>query len=146
MSITPTQGTPSPDDQAAAHGSSEFYGAQGYGQQPYGASAVPGHAAPNGVAPYAHTGQPAAVVPVKTPGIAVLLTFLWLGAGHLYAGRTTTGLALLGLNLFLFLLLMVPLIGWVLAPLGWIAAFIYAAISSSSAVKQHNARYGVAGY
>lgn len=140
MSITPTHGTPSPDEAAQpAYGSSDPYGAQAY-------SATPNLPAPHGAAPYAPTGRPAAVVAVKTPGIAVLLTFLWLGAGHLYAGRTTTGLVLLGANLFLFLLLMVPLIGWVLAPLGWIALFIYAAISSSSAVKDHNARYGIARY
>jgi TM2 domain-containing membrane protein YozV len=143
MSITPTHGTPSPDDQAAApaYGSSEPYSAQAYG-----ASATSGLPAAHGVAPYAPTGQPAAVVAVKTPGIAVLLTFLWLGAGHLYAGRTTTGLALLGVNVFLFLLLMVPLIGWVLAPMAWIGLFIFAAISSAGAVKQHNARYGVTRY
>jgi TM2 domain-containing membrane protein YozV len=118
-------GMPS-DDRAAGpvYGSSEHYGAPAYPP----------------------AGQPLAVVPVKTPAIAVLLSFIWLGAGHLYAGRTTEGLVLLGVNLFLILLLMVPLIGWVLSPLAWVGLFIYAAISSSNAVKRHNARFGMPRY
>jgi len=130
MSITPAHGMPS-DGQAA------------YNSDPYAASGAP---APYGAGSYTPAGQPTAVVSLKTPGIAVLLSFLWLGAGHLYAGRTGVGLALIAIDLVLILLLMVPLIGWVLAPLGWLGLFIYAAISSSNAVKQHNARFGVTRY
>jgi TM2 domain-containing membrane protein YozV len=83
---------------------------------------------------------------MKTPGIAVLLSFLWLGAGHLYAGKSGIGLALLATNFVLLLLALIPFVGWVLAPLGWIPLFIFAAISSSSAVKEHNARFGLARY
>ena len=142
MSITPAHGMPSPDDRTAApaYGSSDHYGAP-----TYGGSAVPGLPAPQPPV-YGSTGKPVAVVPAKTPAIAVLLSFIWLGAGHLYAGRTTEGLVLLGTNLFLILLLMVPLIGWVLAPLAWSGLFIYAAISSSNAVKWHNARFGMPRY
>ncbi len=129
MSITPAPETSSSDDWAAA---------------PAHGSATPGLPAPHGASPSAPTIQPTVVVSMKTPGIAILLSLLWLGAGHLYAGRTATGLALVVAELFLFLLLMIPLIGWVLAPLGWLGLFIFAAISSSNAVKKHNARLGVA--
>lgn len=118
------------------------YGSPGpYGGGPYG---VPG---PYGGGPYANPGPPAprAVVAAKTPGIAVLLTFLWLGAGHLYAGRTGTGVALLVTNVFLLILLAVPLVGWVLAPVLWVPLFVLAAVSAAGAVRAHNARWGVTG-
>jgi TM2 domain-containing membrane protein YozV len=87
-----------------------------------------------------------AVVAAKTPAVAVLLSILWLGAGHLYAGRTALGLALMAVDVFLVLFLMVPLIGWVLAPLAWFGLCIYAAISSSNAVKRRNAQWGLPQY
>ena len=43
-------------------------------------------------------GQP------KSAGVAVLLSFLLLGAGHLYMGRTGAGIALIVLDVFLWLL------------------------------------------
>ncbi len=49
--------------------------------------------------PHAHRG----VVAAKTPGIAVLLSFLWLGAGHAYAGRTAAGVVFMVTNFFLVL-------------------------------------------
>jgi hypothetical protein len=86
------------------------------------------------------------VVNAKTAGIAVLLTFLWLGAGHLYAGRTSTGVPLIILDLCLVVLAMIPLLGWILAPMIWFPCFIVAAISASAAVKTHNARWGITEY
>ena len=132
MSSTPAPGTPAHEGQAA------------YGSAPYGAPATPGLPVPQQAFPPA--AQPTAVVAMKTPGIAVLLSFLWLGAGHLYAGKTGIGLALLATNFVLLLLALIPFVGWVLAPLGWIPLFIFAAISSSGAVKEHNARFGLARY
>jgi TM2 domain-containing membrane protein YozV len=143
----------SPDDRAMGPQNSQSWGAgpaygasDPYAAPAYGGPAAPGHPAVNSAASFGATGQPAAVVAVKTPGIAILLSFIWLGAGHLYAGRTGLGLGLMAVNLFLLLFLMIPLIGWVLSPLAWIGLFIYAAISSNNAVKQHNARWGVARY
>ena len=89
---------------------------------------------------------PRAVVAAKTPGIAVLLSFLWLGAGHLYAGRTGAGVAFMVTNFFLVLFFfLIPLIGWVIAPLIWVPLFVVAAVTASGAVKAHNARWGITG-
>jgi TM2 domain-containing membrane protein YozV len=96
-------------------------------------------------------GQPRApgaqgVVAAKTPGIAVLLSFLWLGAGHLYAGRTGAGVTFMVANFFLVLFfLFIPLIGWLIAPVIWVALFVVAAVTASGAVKAHNARWGITG-
>ena len=160
MSITPSSGASSPDgqnwDQGKGWGQQnpqsggQYSGQPGRAQGGYDPYAVPGHgAAPGYPAPHGAPGpqgRPVAVVNAKTPGLAVLLSFLWLGAGHLYAGRTTEGVVLLGVNFFLVLFLLVPLIGWVLSPLAWLGLFMYSAISSSNAVKQHNARWGVPRY
>ena len=116
-----------------------------------------GSPAPFNGAPYAHPGPygdqyrdptlraPSAVVAAETPGVAVLLTFLWLGAGHLYAGRTGAGVAFMVANSFLLLLLVIPIIGWLMAPVSWVALFVMAAVTASGAVKAHNARWGIVG-
>jgi hypothetical protein len=43
-------------------------------------------------------------------------------------------------------LAMIPLLGWILAPMIWFPCFIVAAISASAAVKTHNARWGITEY
>jgi TM2 domain-containing membrane protein YozV len=80
------------------------------------------------------------VVSPKSGGLAVLLTFLWLGAGHLYLGRTTPGVLLLVLHFFLVLIFIIPFVGWVVGFLGWLAAFIGASVSCSSIAAEENAR------
>src|SRR3954466_13291431 len=42
--------------------------------------------------------------PAKTPGIAVLLSMLWLGAGHFYANRNVTGVFLALADLLLVMI------------------------------------------
>ena len=106
-----------------------------------------GHPGPFGNQ-YGNPGPPAprAVVAEKTPGIAVLRSFLWLGAGHLYAGRTGAGVAFMVTNFFLVLFfLLIPLIGWLIAPVIWVPLFVVAAVTASGAVRAHNARWGIAG-
>ncbi|MGY2002805.1 hypothetical protein [Blastococcus sp. SYSU DS1024] len=88
--------------------------------------------------------QPAAVVTAKTPGIAVLLSLLWMGAGHLYAGRIGPGIGFMTTGFFLWILWFIPLIGWVVAPLLWLPLFIVAACTAANAAREHNARWGVA--
>ena len=149
MSITPGSGMPSGDGEWRNAAPQPWAPQPSNGFDPYatpaqGVPAAYGQPAPMGS--NVPMGRPMATVSVKTPGIAILLSFIWLGAGHLYAGRTTQGLVLLGVNFFLLLFLMVPLIGWVLSPLAWIGLFVYAAISSSNAVKQHNAHWGMPRY
>lgn len=82
----------------------------------------------------------APVVSEKSAGVAVVLTFLWLGAGHLYLNRTAPGVLLMLLHVFLWLLLVVPFLGWALGFIGWIAAFIAATVSCTSIAAEDNAR------
>jgi len=82
------------------------------------------------------------VVNAKSPGVAVLLSFIWLGAGHLYVG--TIGLGI-GLMVFDFLLVLISLIpfSWFLTVPVWLIAFIFVAIHVSNAAKAFNARNGI---
>ena len=139
----------------SAQAPSGQYPAPPFQGQPYGYAPYPGQPYPH--APYAggpystpHPSYPPMPAPspyaqpygmpvrsVKSAGIAVLLTFFWLGAGHLYLDRVGTGLALMGahfvVGLFLFVLF---------APLGflvWLAAFITCAVVCSNLANQINA-------
>ena len=77
------------------------------------------------------------VVSEKSAGVAVVLTLVWLGAGHLYLHRTTPGVLLMVLHVFLWLLL---LLFFPLGFIGWLAAFIAATVSCSSIANEENAR------
>jgi hypothetical protein len=78
-------------------------------------------------------------MPIKSPGIAVLLTFLWLGAGHLYAGSITAGVLLLILDFLLILLSLVPFAIILTIPI-WIIAFIICSISVVRCIETYNRR------
>lgn len=135
------------------HGSSPGWG-PGYaasGPPPYGAPRPGpyGYQAPYGPGPGGppQWGQPPAPqhhhhhhhVAEKSAGVAVLLTFLWLGAGHLYLNRVTPGVLLLVLDFFLVLFfLFVPILGWILGFVGWLVAFCIAAASCSSIAAADN--------
>ena len=92
--------------------------------------------------------SPTVVVPLKTPGIAVLLSIFWLGAGHLYVGRIMAGAVLAGINAVLVLfvslfLLVFPVVGlllWLLVALPWVPAVVVSAIDSAAAAKRYNDR------
>ena len=95
--------------------------------------------------PMTATGQGSGyqvVVSPKSAGVAVLLTFLWLGAGHLYNGKVASGVTLMVVDAFLVLLFLVPIIGWVLAPMIWIPLFIVSAITANNAANDFNRRIG----
>lgn len=91
------------------------------------------------------------VVPVKTPGLAVLFSFLWLGAGNCYAGQVGLGVALIiaqvvcaplaailaSFTLGISLLVTVPI---------WIVAFAVSAITGYNACKEHNRSLGFPHY
>lgn len=64
----------------------------------------------------------------KSAGIAILLNFLWLGAGQIYLSRVGTGICLAALEFFLWVLA-VTVVGSVIAVPIWLVAFICAAIS-----------------
>lgn len=86
--------------------------------------------------------QPVVVVPAKTGGLAVLFSFLWLGAGHLYAGRTVAGVVYLFTNLVLWLLTFIPFAAFVTVPI-WFVLFVVAAATSHAACTAHNRRLGL---
>ena len=90
--------------------------------------------------PQPYAGPYPALVP-KSVALAVLLSFLWLGVGHLYAERTGPGIALLCAHFFLIFLsffiitLIITIPAWlILAPI--------AMITSASAVREYNVRLG----
>jgi hypothetical protein len=74
----------------------------------------------------------------KSTAVAILLNFLWLGAGNLYAGQVGLGIVLVCIDFFLVLssLLVITLI--VTVPL-WFVFFIVALLASTSAVDSYNA-------
>lgn len=86
--------------------------------------------------------QPAVVVSAKSAGIAVLLSFLWLGAGHLYAGNIGTGVALLAYHGFL-VLLAITLVGSLLAIPLWLLSAPVVMFLAARAAQGFNARNGV---
>ncbi|NHC12622.1 TM2 domain-containing protein [Motilibacter deserti] len=99
--------------------------------------------------PYA---PPQVVVAPKSAGIAYLLSFLWLGAGNLYAGQLGLGVALIVTNAFLMFFGLIGLVSVVLAivvvPLvfvGWLVLFLVSGVTAAGAVNQANARLGLPG-
>jgi TM2 domain-containing membrane protein YozV len=82
------------------------------------------------------------VFPAKSPGIGVLLSFLWLGAGHLYVGKIGLGIGLIVFDFFLVLLSLIPFI-WILTFPIWLIAFIFVAINVSNEAKAFNRRNGI---
>jgi len=85
---------------------------------------------------------PQVLVESKSAGIAILLTFLWLGAGHLYLNRINSGLILLMGNLFLWILVM-TFFGIIIAFPLWLVLFIVTALRVADHVRSFNRRLGV---
>src|SRR3954451_8775807 len=114
----PSTQPPSPGDDAhgPSHEGRAMSAPSNYAPQCHACSAYlepPGHYCPACQAPQPQMMQlaaqtpyrpPVAMVSAKSPGIAVLLSFLWLGAGHLYANQTTAGVLLIVFDAFLWLI------------------------------------------
>ena len=100
--------------------------------------------APQPLPPQPLPPQPAArvLVPAKSPGVAVLLTFLLLGAGHLYVNKVGAGVALIVFDLFL-LLISLSVFGLIVSVPVWFVAFAIAATTSASAASRWNASAGL---
>jgi TM2 domain-containing membrane protein YozV len=131
----PAAGTPCP--RCSPYGTAP---APGFPQMPYQApyQGMPQPPMPYHPTPY-QPWQPApyAVRPVKSSGVAVLLTLLWIGAGHLYLDRVGTGLVLMGAHFVLGFMLF-----FLFAPLGflvWLGAVIGCCIWVSNLTAQINA-------
>jgi len=109
-----------------------------FGQQPPSFGQSPFGQPP---APYQQQSfQPAYVSP-KSPALAVVLSIVWLGAGHFYAGRSDTTAILLAVgNAVLWLLFLLCFVGI----LGWIPLVIFASIDARKAAIDFNRRNGLA--
>jgi TM2 domain-containing membrane protein YozV len=79
----------------------------------------------------------------KSPGLAVLFTFLWLGAGHLYVGQVGAGVGFAVVNGIL-VLLSLSLIGLIVAFPIWLIIAPIAMVLSATAAGSHNRRLGLA--
>ena len=77
----------------------------------------------------------------KSPILAIVLSVLWLGSGHFYAGRTDTlPIVLACVNAALWFLTFSCLIGII----PWIPLVIFAAIDARKAAIDFNNRHGLA--
>jgi TM2 domain-containing membrane protein YozV len=97
----------------------------------------PGPYQPAPYPPGPYQPVPSAARAPKSSGVAVLLTLLWIGAGHLYLDRIGTGLALMGAHFVLGFMLF-----FVFAPLGflvWLGAVIGCCVWVSNLTAQINA-------
>jgi TM2 domain-containing membrane protein YozV len=74
--------------------------------------------------------------PAKSPGVAVFLSFLWPGLGHLYVGDIATGLVLGFANLFLAFLTL----AFILPGLAALALWIVGMVMAANAAAAHNQR------
>jgi hypothetical protein len=72
--------------------------------------------------------------------LAILLSILWVGTGHFYAGRTdAVPIVLVCVNAFLILLTLFCFIGI----LFWIPLVIWACIDARNAALDFNRRHGL---
>lgn len=79
--------------------------------------------------------------PPKSVGVAVVLSFFWLGAGHIYAGKTGVGIALALFDGLLVLLALTG-IGLIISFPMWIIATPVTMALAASAVNRANRRGG----
>lgn len=77
---------------------------------------------------------------VKSAGLAVVLSFLWLGAGHLYAGRIGSGVALV---IYEFILLMIAVtgLGLIVAVPLWLVSAPIVMVTAASAANRAGVSY-----
>jgi TM2 domain-containing membrane protein YozV len=145
---TPPPGAAGPDGGSglpplAPPGPLPPYGQAPYGQAPYG-QAPHGYGPPQPGGPgYGYPGAgypPYGLVQRKSAGVAMLLSWLWLGAGHLYLGRIGPGLALAGLC-FVCVILDLTILGAVLGVPVWLAGFVYCLVSCSAEAGRQNAAW-----
>lgn len=69
----------------------------------------------------------------KSPGVAVLLSLLWTGAGQIYCGRAGRGLAFMAAA-FVSAVLILMIVGLILLPIVW----IWAAVDAHSLAQRQN--------
>lgn len=105
---------------------------------PHGALPVP--LGPGGQ--LSQPGMPIIMATPKSPGIAVLLSFLFLGAGHLYANRIGPGVALIVYEVFLGIL-SATVVGLVVSVPLWLISVPIVMILAANAAGDYNRRNGL---
>ncbi|MCW3101320.1 MAG: hypothetical protein JWL77_6938 [Chthonomonadaceae bacterium] len=75
----------------------------------------------------------------KSSGVAIILSFLWPGAGHLYAADNDKAIAFLVISAICFLISL-TIIGLVITIPVWLGCAIYTMIDSSHAADRYNQR------
>ncbi|WP_433265444.1 hypothetical protein ACQPZF_37960 [Actinosynnema sp. CS-041913] len=105
--------------------------APGQPQMPYGAPV-----------PYGAPMPIRGVVTAKSSGIAVLLSFLWLGAGNLYAGQTVLGIILIIAN-FPLVIIAMTVFGLIIAFPIWLVLAIVGMVMAAQGAKDFNQRNGI---
>ncbi|MEW1956449.1 hypothetical protein [Kineococcus sp. NPDC059986] len=100
--------------------------------------------------PYGQAPRPVVFVPAKTPGLAVLFSFLWLGAGNCYAGQVGLGVTFIVAQvvcapLAAFLATITFGVSLVVTIPVWIAAFAVSAATGYARCRAHNAALGIRG-
>lgn len=99
----------------------------------------PGHVCQGCGSAQAAPAQQQMVVPgpTRSAGVAVLLSILWLGAGHLYAGRIASGLVLMIWDAILVLCSFFVVALVITVPL-WIISVIPVAMLAANAATKAN--------
>lgn len=103
------------------------------GQQPYGQPYPP--------QPYAGPMVPQRPMPTAAPksgGVALILSFLVPGLGHLYTGNPISAVIWFAAAVLAWVSLMI-VIGFVLIPLVYIGAMIHAYVSATNFNRRHHA-------
>lgn len=96
-----------------------------YGQ-PYG-----------GPAPYGFYAQPMPTASPKSPGVAVILSILIPGLGHLYSGNPLSAVFWF-VSAAISAMLIAVFIGFLLLPAVWLGAIIHAYISTANFNSRHH--------
>lgn len=99
----------------------------------------PGHVCGVCQTPQQVTQAPQVLPPTqqKSAAVAVLLSFLWLGAGHLYLGRIPAGI-LLAIYGAILALMMFSLIGFIIAFPIWAVSVVIVMVMAAAATGSVN--------
>lgn len=100
------------------------------------------HPVGQGPPPNRTSVQSAGVIPAKSPGVAALLSLLWLGAGHLYAGSVGVGVALAILDAFL-VLISLTIIGLVVTIPVYMVIIPITMLLAANSASEFNHRNGI---
>jgi len=107
----------------------QSYQPQPYGQQPYSQPGLP--------VQYGYAPPPMPTASPKSPGVAVILSIVIPGLGHLYSGNPLSAVFWF-VSAVVATVLISVFIGIILVPLVWIGAAIHAYISTANFNTRHH--------